>query len=158
MYNRILVPLDGYREGEAALPYVEEMVSRLAAVQKVEVTLFQVASSRTHWVIAGEASAPVPYIEKELKLLRQQARGYLNKIAKGLKSKGATVKTRVAIGDAADEIIKAEGEINADLVVMSTHGRSGLGRWAFGSVTDKVLRGGKVPVLMVRSVVKAAKI
>ena len=51
----------------------------------------------------------------------------------------------------ADEIIKAEEDVNADLVAMSTHGRAGISRWGFGSVTDKVLRGGKVPVLMVRA-------
>ena len=157
MYKRILVPLDGSEKGEAALPYVEELVSKLAAVQKVEVTLFQVASSLTHWVVAGEASAPVSYTEKELELLKKQARGYLNKVGERLKKKGASVKVKVGIGDAADEILKATDKIKADLVAMSTHGRSGLSRWAFGSVTDKVLRTGNVPVLMVRVPNSAAK-
>ena len=49
------------------------------------------------------------------------------------------------------EIIKAEEEYNVDLVAMSTHGRRGIKRWAFASVTDKVLRGGKIPVLVVRA-------
>ena len=58
----------------------------------------------------------------------------------------------MGIGDASEEIIKAAEEINADLIAMSTHGRSGLSRWAFGSVTDKVLRrGGRVPILTVRA-------
>ena len=150
MYERILVPLDGSEKGEAALPYVEELVAKLAAVQKVEVTLFQVASSLTHWVVAGEASAPVPYTEKESKLLKKQARDYLNNVGDRLRRRGAIVKTKVSIGDAADEILKVTDKIKADLVAMSTHGRSGLSRWAFGSVTDKVLRSGNVPVLMVR--------
>ena len=51
----------------------------------------------------------------------------------------------------AEEIIKAADEINADFVAMSTHGRSGLIRWAFGSVADKVLRGGNRSVILVRA-------
>ena len=49
------------------------------------------------------------------------------------------------------QMSKVSNEINAGLVVMLTHGRSGLSKWAFGSVTDKVLRGGNLPVLMVRA-------
>jgi len=157
MYSRILVPLDGSKIGEAALPYVEELVSKLSAVQKVEVILFQVASPLTHWVIAGETSAPVPYMEKELNILKQQARTYLKKIAESLKAKGAVVKIKVSVGDAANEILKAEKETRAGLVAMSTHGRSGLSRWAFGSVMDKVLRGGGIPVLVVRVPKEQAK-
>ena len=51
----------------------------------------------------------------------------------------------------AEEIIKAEADLDVDLIAMSTHGRRGISRWAFGSVTEKVLRGGSVPVLVVRA-------
>ena len=61
------------------------------------------------------------------------------------------VKTKVTTGNAADEILKIADEINADLIAMSTHGRSELSRWAFGNVTDKVLRAGITPVLVVRA-------
>ena len=61
------------------------------------------------------------------------------------------------VGEAADEIVKAADEINADIIAMSTHGRSGLSRWAFGSVTDKVLRGGNKPVLVVRAPKESGK-
>ena len=151
MYEKILVPLDGSEVGETALPFVEELVSKLSPKPKVEVTLFQAISALTHWVVAGEASARVSYTEKELELIKKETIAYLNKAAEGLRSKGATVKTKVSIGNAAEEITKAAEEINANLIAMSTHGRSGLGRLAFGSVTDKVLRGGKVPVLLIRA-------
>jgi nucleotide-binding universal stress UspA family protein len=152
MYERILVPLDGSKVGEAALPIVEELVSKLSPELKVEVTLFQVVSSLSHYIVAGEATARVPYTEKELDVIKQKARDYLSKAGEPLKSKGAIVKTRVSTGhDTAEEIGKAAEQVKADLVAMSTHGRSGIGRWAFGSVTDKVLRGGKTPVLMVRA-------
>ena len=151
MYERILIPLDGSKAGEAALPYIEELVSKLSPEVKVEVTLFQVVSSLTYVVVAGGASAQIPYTEKEMKQIKKKAMDYLNKAGEGLRSKGAIVKTKVDIGDVADAIAKVADEIKADLVAMSTHGRSGISRWAFGSITDKVLRGGGKPVLVVRA-------
>ena len=151
MYEKILVPLDGSKVGEAALPYVEEFVATFCPNPKIEVTLLQVVSSTTYYVVAGEASVPVPYTENELEIIKQKAKDYLDKAGEGLRSKGAIVKTKVATGKADEGIIKAADEINASLVAMSTHGRSGLSRWAFGSVTAKVLRGGSVPVLMIRA-------
>ena len=151
MYERILVPLDGSKVGETALPYVEGLVSRLSPEPKVEVTLFQTVSSLTQWIVAGEVSTRIPYTEKEMKQIKKRAMDYLDRAGEGLRSKGAIVKAKVSTGDPAEEIIKAADEINADLVTMSTHGRSGLSRWAFGSVTDRVLRGGNRPILMVRA-------
>ena len=127
------------------------LISKLTAAEKVEVTLIQVIASLTHYVIAGEASAQIPYTEQEMKEIEKKAEDYLKKTGAQLKKLGATVRIKVAVGNAADEIIKTADEINADLVAMSTHGRSGIGRWAFGSVTDRVLRGGNHPVLMVRA-------
>ena len=151
MYERILVPLDGSKVGEAALPYVKELVSKISPAVKVEVILLQVVSSLTHYVVAGEASAPVPYTEQEMEQIKRKAMDYLDKAGKGLKSKNVVVKSRVSVGKAADEINKAADGIDADLIAMSTHGRSGISRLAFGSVTDRVLRGGNRPILMVRA-------
>ena len=156
MYEKILVPLDGSEVGEAALPYVEELVSKLPPEPKVEVTLFQVVSSLTHYVVAGEASAPIPYTEEEMEQIKKKAADYLSETGEGLRSRGAIVNIKVGVGNAVEEINKAADEINAGIIAMSTHGRSGLSRWAFGSVTDKVLRGGNRPVLVVR-VPKEAK-
>ena len=152
MYEKILVSLDGSKVGEAALPLVEELVSKLTPgqKQKIDVILFQVVSSLTYYVVAGEASARVSYTEQELEAFKKQAQDYLEKTGEGLRKLGANVKTMVSVGDATDGINKAADEINADLIAMSTHGRSGLSRWAFGSVTAKVLRAGNRPVLMVR--------
>ena len=151
MYERILVPLDGSKVGEAALPYVEELVSKMAPEIKVEITLFQVVPSLTHHVVAGGADFQAPYTPEELEQIKRKAVDYLDKAGEGLRSKGAKVKTKVAVGSAAEEIIKAADKINANLIAMSTHGYSGISRWAFGSVTDRVLRGGDKPMLMVRA-------
>lgn len=149
--EKILVPLDGSKVGEVALPYVEELVSKLTPDEKVEITLIQVISSLTHYVIAGEASAQIPYTAQELEEIEKKAKGYLDKASKSLRKKGTKVKVKISVGSAAEEIIKAADEIGADLIAMSTHGRSGISRWAFGSVTERVLRGGNKPVLMVRA-------
>ena len=152
MSERILIPLDGSELGEAALKYVEGLVARLAPGEKIEVTLFH-SSPENHAInVAGGNTVSIPFTEDELKELREKAESYLERAGRELKSKGAVIRCKVAFGgQPAEEIIKAEEEVNADLVAMSTHGRAGLSRWAFGSVTDKVLRGGKVPVLMVRA-------
>jgi len=155
MYERILVPLDGSKIGEAALPYIEELVSKLPPEPKVEVTLLQVVSSMAHWIIAGEATAKVAYTEEEMKQITGKALDYLNRSGESLRSRGAVVKVEVRTGRAADEIIKCADEIKADLVAMSTHGRSGITRWAFGSVTIRVLQSGTVPILTVRAPTEA---
>jgi nucleotide-binding universal stress UspA family protein len=121
----------------------------------VEVTLFQVISSLTPSVVAGEARASLPYTKQEMEQIKKKVMNYLGEAGKGLRSKGvvvrAKVKTKMGMVIVAEEIIKTASEINADLIAISTHGSSGLTRWAFGSVTDKVLRGANVPVLMVRA-------
>ena len=83
--------------------------------------------------------------------MKKLATKYLRKAAQPLKKKGATTKIRVEVGNAAEMIIKVADELNTDIIAMSTHGRSGLSRWAFGSVADKVLRGANTPVLVVRA-------
>jgi len=150
MFERILIPLDGSKVGEAALPVIEGLMSRLSPETKVEVTLFR-AVPPTHWIAAGEIGAPVRYTEEELQIIKRTVTDYLDKAGEGLRGRGAIVKTMVAAGNPAEEIIKAVDEIKADMVAMSTHGRSGISRWAFGSVAAKVLRGANVPVLTVRA-------
>ena len=155
MSEKILVPLDGSKLGEAALHYIEETLSRLAPREKAEVILFHVVTALRHDVHisgGGAGTITIPYNESELEQMKADAMKYLEEVGGNLRKKGATVLSKVVIGqNPAVEIIKTEEEVNADLVAMSTHGRAGISRWAFGSVTDKVLRGGKVPVLMVRA-------
>jgi nucleotide-binding universal stress UspA family protein len=74
-----------------------------------------------------------------------------------LKNRGINARTEVAVGAAADEIIRFADEIQADIVAMSTHGRSGISRWAFGSTADKVLHAGNIPVLLVRAPVASTE-
>jgi nucleotide-binding universal stress UspA family protein len=151
MFERILVPLDGSKVGEAALPVIDHLISKLAPGTKIEITLIGVITLLRHWVVVGEASAPVSYTDEELKVIKERVSSNLTKVAAAINRPNITVKTIVSAGNAAEEILKAADDIKADLIAMSTHGRSGLRRLAFGSVTDKVLHGTKIPVLMVRA-------
>jgi len=154
---KILIPLDGSEIGETALPYVKKLLSDLSPRVKVEFILLRVVSLRSHYVAVGDAMAPVAYTEEEMKQIKKRSSNYLRRVGKNLKAKGVIVETRVEVGNAAEEIIRAADEINVDLIAMSTHGRHGISRWAFGSVTDRVLHGGHKPVLVVRASKKAAQ-
>lgn len=157
MYERILVPLDGSQVGETALPAVEELAQKLTPSTKVELILFQTTTQLTHYIIAGEASTSVPYTEKEIVQIKQKSAEYLENVAQRLRAKGIDARTIVTTSSsAAEEIMRIADEVKADLIAMASHGRHGLSRWAFGSVTDKVLRSSTVPVLIVR-VPKAEK-
>jgi len=157
MPEKILVPLDGSTVGETALPVVEDIASKMAPEAGVEVILLHVITSLSHYVIAGDTGAQIPYTDKEIEQIETHVLKYLNDTAENLRVKGITVTTRVATGNAAEMIIRTAREINANLIAMSTHGRSGLSRWALGSVTDKILRSGKLPMLTVRAVPEPVK-
>ena len=151
MYERILVPLDGSKVGEAALDVVSELIGKFSFEVKVEVTLLQVLTSLSHYIVAGEASVQVRYTEEELKQIEKEVIDYLDKAGEGLKSKGVDVKVKVVTGSATEEIMKAADEANADLIAMSTHGRSGISRLALGSIAERVVRTSSRPVIVVRA-------
>jgi len=149
--EKILVPLDGSKVGEAALPCVYDLIAKLVPTVNVEITLIQVLSSLSHYIAAGEETTRVPYTAQELEKMKEHALLYLQRIEEEMKKIGVATRTVAVVGDAADEIIKEATRMNADIIAMSSHGRSGLSRWAFGSVTDKVLRGGQRPVLVIKA-------
>jgi len=157
MQQKILVPLDGSKVGEAALPVVKEMMSKLAPDMQKEVILLQVLQpvEATNLAVppAEYAHVNVNEINKtEKERQEKEAREYLERVRQSIDVSGVSVVPEVVFGHAADEIVKTAEEAGADLIAMSTHGRSGIGRWVFGSITDKVLRHEEsVPVMVVRA-------
>ena len=112
----------------------------------MEIVLVRVVTPR---VI--QAGAPVPgVIAEELAARTAEARDYLTTIAAKLSERGVRVKVRVRAGMAVEEILSATQESSADLIAMTTHGRSGLRRLLFGSVAEAVLRLAETPVLLMR--------
>ena len=147
MIKKTLVPLDGSKESETVIPYVEELASKL----KAEVVLLHVTAPAYPIYIMPAEPVQIPFSEEELQLVKSKAKVYLEEVGSALKGKGIKTEYEVGFGSAADEIIKFAEEIDADLVAISTHGRSGISRWAFGSTADKVLHAGNTPVLLVRA-------
>ena len=155
MTEKILIPLDGSKLGEAALRYVAQLVSKLKPQEMPEITLLQVVTPPVHHFPVEGGVVDIENGTQDIQQAKDSALDYLEKAGEELRSKGITVNCEVVLGrkgvSSAESIIKAEEELNVDLIAMSTHGRRGLSRWAFGSVTEKVMRSGSVPVMMVRA-------
>lgn len=153
MSERILMPLDGSKLGEAALSYIDGLISRLAPGETVEITLFHVITTVRHNVsYQGGGRVSIPFNDEEQGKLKDEAKAYLERVSKRLQSTKINPVCKVAVNEnPAKAILEAKKEVNADLIAMATHGRSGLTRFAIGSVADKVMRESGIPVLMVRS-------
>ncbi len=151
MTEKILVPLDGSKVGEAALPCVNDLVTKLVPSGKVEVTLIQVVSQLVNYVVVGEEAVRAPYTPQEIEQMKRKDGQYLTDAGASLRGNGATTNVIVVVGRAFEEILNAAEDLKDDMIAMSSHGRSGLSRLAFGSVTDKVLRGSTRPVLVVKA-------
>ncbi len=139
MYRRVLVPLDGSPLAETVLPFIMQIAGPL----DIEVVLLRVIPA----VRESASSVAVPDQEAS----KVDAEEYLAPLAVELRNKGVRVQTMVRRGTPADEIITTAGEAGADLVAMTTHGRSGLGRLVFGSVAEVVLRRAALPVFLMRA-------
>ncbi|MCX8007006.1 MAG: universal stress protein, partial [Coriobacteriia bacterium] len=107
---RILIPLDGSKVGEAAIPVIARLADSLAPGVKPEAILIGVITILRHWVVVGEATAPVSYTEEELRLIKKKVAEYLEKAGEPLRQKGIDVRIIVSTGNAADEILKAAEE------------------------------------------------
>jgi len=151
MYEKILIPLDGSSVGEAALRNVEELVARMSPETKTEITLLKVVPYVTFNVLTLDPGAQVPINGNEYEHMEKEALGYLEKIAAPIRERGIEVRTLVKVGSSAEEIIKTAHDSGANLIAMSTHGFSGIKRWALGSVTDEVLKTSDIPILVIRS-------
>jgi len=143
MYKKILVPLDG---SELAKNALEEAV-KLAKCFGAEIILFQVVPFMP---IYGSPELVTPLIVDEKQ--KEVAEKYLTNVAEELEKKTLKVTRMVRTGQqVALEIIDYAKESGADLIVMCTHGRSGITRWMLGSVAQKVLVRAETPVLLIRS-------
>jgi nucleotide-binding universal stress UspA family protein len=142
--RRILVPLDGSFRSERVLPVVAPMAQALDS----ELVLFQVPICYVSGWMMGDGFLPVQGV---LATAEQDAQVYLGEVAARLQQEGLRASIATAIGAVADSIVRYAEENRMDLIAMSTHGRTGLRRWALGSVADRVLRAGRVPLLLVRA-------
>ena len=156
MFKRLLVPLDGSRFGSRALKYANEIAQRFSA----QVLLLQVVRPATPVAattgVTPGIESPIT-VEMTMQAALQEdkrnvarAKRYLSQKFRGMRSQGIKGSYHVVVGDPAQSIMVFAQKEHIDLVVMTTHGKSGLKRAIMGSVADAVIRESGKPVLVVR--------
>jgi len=139
--EKIMVPLDGSDLAEAALETAIDILREHPAT-----TLLLVRAAEAPRPTAGDSTMDKGRAVRE-------AESYLNGVVAGLRECGITrVRTAVWYGPAAPTIVEAASVEKADLIIMTSHGRGGIGRLIFGSVAESVLHGTRTPILLVRDV------
>ena len=138
MYNHILVAIEHSEADRAVIEHVEQ----LARMTGARLLLVHVADG---WAARAY---------NELKLRDSEEirddREYLTRLCDEMAERGFKARTRLAMGDPATELVKVAAEESVDLIAMSTHGRSGIGRVVFGSVSDAIIRNSHLPVILIR--------
>ena len=141
MYRKMLVPLDGSELAECVLPHVKAIA---AGGGETQVILLRVVEP----LPAG--TPPAVDFEVVQKAGVKAAEGYLARVKAQLNKEGLNVETKVLTGRPAETIIDFVRRDKVDLIAIATHGRSGIKRWVFGSVADRLIRSSSVPVLLIR--------
>jgi len=140
MYSKIVVPLDGSDLAECVLPHVEAIAKgceepEIAFIYAVE------RSDSAYWDFTGKD--------------KEKATDYLEEKVKNFKDKGLNAQFEVILKIPAEGVAESVTDYankkGADLIIIATHGRSGVSRWAYGSIADRILRSSCIPVLMVRA-------
>src|SRR5207248_2287982 len=141
MYEHLLVALDGSTAAESVLNHTEALakafgskITLLRATVSPEALLAQTTGTGPAAGDIGALVDPTPIVEID----HEAAQDYLNAIAARLRGDGMTVDLETPEGPAATEIVERAKALGASLILMTTHGRSGLGRVIFGSVADSV--------------------
>ncbi len=143
MYKKILVPLDGSELSECVLDHVTAIATGCRIPEVILLTVIEPVSQQVYAELGEQLARD---IQNKAPV---DVNNYLLKVADSLKKDGLVVQTAVISGKATEKILDYANKNQVDLIVMSTHGRSGISRWAFGSVADRVLRHSRVPVLTV---------
>jgi len=165
LLDTIIVPLDGSDLAEQVLPHATALAQALhLKVLLVRVTPPAEAYYRyMHYPVdpyqdpVHQAERPfVPYQNVPIEV-DAEAVGYLGQVSRKLSPQGLTsvVAERLLHGDPAGAIVDLAQQTPNNLVAMTTHGRSGVGRWVLGSVTDRVVRHSGDPVLVIRAVAES---
>jgi nucleotide-binding universal stress UspA family protein len=147
MFSSILLPLDGSALSARAMPFAK----RLAQAGGVRLIVV-----RAHLPVDDDLSLRLEYpglsLVERAEVERRAAEAEFQLTVDGLRNDGLEVESHFVEGVAADVIFDTAEATRANLIVMSTHGHGGLGRWLYGSVADEVLRRMPVPVLLVSAV------
>jgi len=141
MYKKILVPLDGSPLAEAVLPHAEA----LAKSEHAEIVILRVPNVPTTEYLARDPMiAEVIYKDME-----KESEDYVHNKVIELEKDNIRVTGITKDGPVADTILEVAEETHADMIAMSTHGRTGVSRWLMGSVADKIVHHAHIPVMLI---------
>lgn len=145
MYSKVLLPLDGSELAECSLAHAKAVAAKDGVTEFILLRVVEPISANdaATWAQAGYAVTEV----EDRKL--EDAKAYLSLAAEKLNQTGLLTREEVVTGRAAESILGYAEENKVDLIIISSHGRSGIARWAFGSVADRVVRHSTIPVLVV---------
>lgn len=141
MYKKILVPLDGSKLAEAALPHAEA----IAKSEGAEIVLLRVPMAPASEFFARDPAIAVKIQQDE----EAEAAGYINAKMEELKKDNIKVTAITQLGAVPDTILAVADDTHADMIAMSTHGRTGMQRWLLGSVADRVVHHAHIPVMLI---------
>jgi nucleotide-binding universal stress UspA family protein len=147
MYEKIMVPLDGSKLAECVLPHVEAFIEGCHVSKVVLVRVVEPAAS----FYSGDYPISPDVLKERESDSQTSAKEYLDQIVNRLKPRQTELHSEVLVGHVADSLTDFSEKNDFDLILIATHGRSGINRWVRGSIADKVLRGANTPVLMVRA-------
>jgi nucleotide-binding universal stress UspA family protein len=148
MYKKILVPLDGSELAECVLPHVESIAKGCGVQNVVFLRIVEPFYIPTGYYGPSFSEEDIKRVDSENK---NSAENYLSQLVSRTAYDGVTVQSEVISGRAAESIAEYATKNEANLIIIATHGRSGISRWIWGSIADRVLRSASVPVLMVRA-------
>lgn len=144
----ILVPLDGSELSEVSLIYASDLANKLNG--KILLFLVEEAPGLPLNIATKLINTWGEYIKQIQASVRQGIQKYLNEVKGNLEDGSFAVSYEVGHGRASEEILKYAESYDIDLIAMTTHGSSGFGHWAYGSVASKVIHGTSKPVLLIR--------
>ncbi len=146
MFKRILVPLDGSILSEAVLPHAQN----LARALDIEIVLLHVDVSPAPEFELHTSPLSLP---EEVKKLRENEKAYIKNICSKVESEGARATYLLREGPVAETILEVAEIMQADMIAMSTHGRTGMLRLLLGSVAERVVHQSHIPVTLIRPVI-----
>ena len=155
MYRKLLIPLDGSELAECVLPHVETLINGCGVEEIIFVRVVEPVTLPTGTLTDGAAvftEADAMKTRKSIDARNEaEAKQYLQGMLDRFKSGGLKVDMALLRGKSADELIDYIQKSDADLVIIASHGRSGISRWIYGSVAERLLRSVCIPLLMVRA-------
>ena len=154
MYKKIMVPLDGSELAECVLPQVETFIAGCQVSTLVFVRVIEPAglTYKGAYVTSKDDLEKIEMYTKRIEEGRKRnADEYLKGVVSRLKPGGVKYQTEVLSGKVAESLVDYAEANGVDMIIIATHGRSGVSRWVRGSIADRVLRASRVPVLMVRA-------